>query len=300
MHFCSMVVISLLSGMAVAQDAAQQMQMQQAQQQLTQQQLDLVNQQQLNQGVDPGLAGYRLGVASPRLKQEAGTEPGTVLVRMEARSRGASIFYTTDGWTPTAASKRYLGPITLRRSTTVRAIAFSAGGFRSRVSLLPVNLISSTPVNINPGPIRITQLSPGTKLPLIFSASVSSRGEKVGDRLPVSLADDLFVDGKLAAQKGAAIEAVVTNVDNSHVQGLPGVLSFSALSLRLRDGTSVPLLGVETMEGTDHTMKANVADIVPLGGLMVHGKDAVIPAGQRFEAQVTKPIHQSASASQIP
>ena len=301
MHVCSLAVLSILSGAAVAQDTAQVMQMQQQQvlqQQITQQQMDLVNQQLLNQDINAGLAGYKLGVRTPQLKHEAGTEPGTVVVSMEDESRGASIFYTTDGWTPTAASERYMGPITLRRSVTVRAIALAPGGVRSYVSALPVEVTSKAPVELESGSIRIARLSSGTRLPLVFSALVSSRGKKVGDRLPVSLAGDLFVDGKLVAQKGAAIEALVTHVDNSHVQGLPGVLSFSAQSLRLQDGTTVSLLGVETMEGADHTRKANIASIIPLAGLAVHGGDAIIPAGTRFDADVRKPSEQTASLSQ--
>lgn len=234
MRACSFVVLSMLSGASVAQVAAQmaqqqllqqqitqQQQQQLLQQQITQQQLDLINQQQLNQNVNASLAGYHLGVRAPQLKQEAGTEPGTVVLHMEDRSRGASIFYTVDGWTPTAASERYMGPVTLRRSVTVRAIALAAGGVRSYVSVLPIDVSSKTPVNLESHPVRIAQLSSGTKIPLVFSASVSSRGQKVGNRLPVSLEDDLFVGGKLAAQKGAIVEAVVTQVDNSHVQGLP-------------------------------------------------------------------------------
>ncbi len=65
MHVCSLAVLSILSGAAVAQDTAQVMQMQQQQvlqQQITQQQLDLVNQQLLNQDISAGLAGYKLGV----------------------------------------------------------------------------------------------------------------------------------------------------------------------------------------------------------------------------------------------
>jgi hypothetical protein len=146
MRFCSLALICLVGGTAGAQDAAQQMQMQQQQvlqQQLTQQQIDLVNQQQMNQASAAGLGGYRIGVGAPHLQQQPGTEPGTVVVRMEDPSRGASIFYTTDGWTPTAASKRYVGPITIRQSVTLQAIAIVAGGLRSHVSVLPIQPVQS-------------------------------------------------------------------------------------------------------------------------------------------------------------
>ena len=305
MRFCPFLLSLLLSGTAVAQDATQQLlqlqqqqvqqlQQQQLQQQLTQQQLDLINQQQLALAADASLAGYRLGVRSPRMWQQAGAEPGTIVVHMQDPSRGASIFYTTDGWTPTAASNRYAGPITIRSKVTIRAIAIVAGGLRSYVSVLPLTPTPLKPVIWASSSVGVQQLSSGIVLPLMFSASVSSRGAKVGDQLPVLLAEDLFLGDKLAAPKGTPVEAVVTQVDNSHVQGLPGILSFSARSIRLQDGRTVSLLGVETLEGADHTKKAEVASIIPLGGLTVHGGDAIILVGARFEAEINDSLNQSA------
>jgi hypothetical protein len=127
---------------------------------------------------------------------------------------------------------------------------------------------------------------------LVFAETVTSQGKRVGDHLPVCLADDLFVNGQLAAPKGTSVEAIVTEVDNSHVQGLPGVLSFSLQSIRLEDGSTFPLLGVETMQGADRTKKAHIASIFPLGGLAVHGGDALIAAGTRLEAEVKEPLNQ--------
>ncbi len=301
MRFCPFLLSLIVSGTAAAQDATQQiLQMQQQQmqqiqqQQWQQQQLDLINQQQLALGANAGLAGYRLGVRSPRIQQEPGAEPGTIVIHMQDPSRGASIFYTTDGWTPTAASNRYAGPITVRSKVTVRAIAIVAGGLRSYVSALPLAPTMMTPV-MTSGSVRVQQLSSGIRLPLIFSVSVSSRGTKVGDQLPVLLAVDLFLGDKLVAPKGSPVETVVTQVDNSRVQGLPGILSFSARSIRLQDGTTVSLLGVETMEGANHMKKAEVASIVPLGGVMVHGGDAIIPGGARFEGVIQDSLNRSAS-----
>lgn len=306
MRFPFLALICMLAGTAAAQDATQQaMQMQQqivqqqiVQQQINQQQINLINQQQMNQASVAGLGGYRIGVRAPRFQQQPGTEPGTVVVRIEDPSRGASIFYTTDGWTPTAASERYVGPITIRQNVTLQAIAMVAGGLRSYVSVLPVQPGAGAVTPQYPDALHVPSLEPGTRLTLVFAKSVSSQGKRVGDALPICLADDLFVNGKLAAPKGTSIEAVVTQVDNSHVQGLPGVLSFSVRSIRLENGQTVPLLGVETMEGADRTKKADIVSILPLAGLAVHGGDAQITAGTRLEAEVTGALSQGNPGSE--
>jgi hypothetical protein len=67
-------------------------------------------------------------------------------------------------------------------------------------------------------------------------------------------------------------------------------------SIRLGDGSTVPLSGFETMEGSDHTRKANIASIFPLGGLAVHGGVARIAAGMRLEAKVEAPLNQQGYA----
>ena len=294
MRFSFVTLLCVLGGTVVAQDATQLaiQQQQITQQQITQQQINLINQQQMNQASTAGLESYQLGLRAPQLRQKPGTQPGTVVVTMNNKARGASVFYTTDGWTPTAASERYVGPVTVRENVTLRAIAIGAGGLRSYVSVLPPDT-GDTPTAVESGVLRVGSLDPGTHLPLVFDKPVSSRGMKVGDRLPVSLADDLFVNGHLAAAKGAPVEAVVTEVDNSRIQGLPGALSFAVQSIRLQNGVTISLLGVETMEGTDRTKKAMVASIIPLGGLAVHGGDAQITAGARLEAEVARPTDQN-------
>ena len=300
MRFWSFAAVLLFTECANAQDSTQQLlqlqqqqQMQLSQQQIAQQQLDLINQQQLTQAANTNLAGYRLGVRAPRLRQLPSPTMGSAVATMEDASRGASIFYTTDGWTPTAVSSRYVGPVTVRQGTTLRAIAIAPGGFRSYVSVLPVYTGAKPSTPQIPGANGLHQTESETQVSLVFTDSVSSRGEKVGNRLPIDLAEDLVLNGKLVAVKGTPVDAFVTQVDNSHVQGLPGVLSFTVQSIHLQDGSTVALLGLETMEGEDHTKKANVISIVPLAGLAVHGGDALIPAGARLQAVVKGPVGQT-------
>ncbi|MFT4112884.1 chitobiase/beta-hexosaminidase C-terminal domain-containing protein [Silvibacterium sp.] len=315
MRCSSWLVLSffVLAGKAaLAQDATQQIVQQQSiqimqqqalqAQQTAQQNVDLINQQQLAQNTNQNLAGYQLALRTPRLKQTAGKDPGTILVEMQDASRGASIFYTTDGWTPTAISSRYMGPVTIRHSGVIRAIAIAPGGQRSRVLVFPVTVPGgATPVSevsAQKTALQLSSLTEGARLPLVFTEAVTSRGKKVGDPLPIALAEDLLVDGKLLAPKGTPVQAVVTQVDNSHIAGLPGVLSFAVQSIHPPGGEIISLRGAETMEGADRTARAGALGFIPFAALTVHGGDALIPAGTRLKASITKPPAEESLSTQ--
>jgi hypothetical protein len=71
--------------------------------------------------------------ARPKFSVKPGAYASAVQVKIRDASRGAVIYYTTDGWTPTAESTRYTGPITIDSTTTLQAIAIAPLAARSRV-----------------------------------------------------------------------------------------------------------------------------------------------------------------------
>jgi len=77
-------------------------------------------------------ASYTLNAAAPEISPPGGRYPGLVTVTMSSASPNATIFYTTNGSTPTAESARYTGPIVLHSSETVTAIAAETGFTASR------------------------------------------------------------------------------------------------------------------------------------------------------------------------
>jgi hypothetical protein len=65
--------------------------------------------------------------AKPTFSPGSGTYSSTQTVTISSSTPGATIYYTTDGSTPTASSQSYSGPITVSKSETVSAIAVASG-----------------------------------------------------------------------------------------------------------------------------------------------------------------------------
>jgi Legume lectin domain/Chitobiase/beta-hexosaminidase C-terminal domain len=72
--------------------------------------------------------------ATPTFSPAAGTYTATQLVTISDTTNGATIYYTTNGTTPTAASTPYTGPISVSASETLEAIAVASGQSASAVA----------------------------------------------------------------------------------------------------------------------------------------------------------------------
>jgi N-acetylneuraminic acid mutarotase len=76
---------------------------------------------------------YGAAAAEPTLSVPAGTYTASQDVSISDTTSGASIYYTTDGTTPTTVSTLYSGPVTVSSSETLQAIATASG-----YSIIPV------------------------------------------------------------------------------------------------------------------------------------------------------------------
>jgi membrane protease subunit (stomatin/prohibitin family) len=296
-------------GMMAAQQAAQQAT--QAAQQASQQANEQMNQaaQQANQTMMQNAQQAAQNnppcdrcVAKPKFSVKPGPYSSALKVRMRDSTRGAIIYYTTDGWTPTASSTRYLGAITISSTTSVQAIAISPYGYRSRVATaayilngLPATAPAPQPVAQAPNAASNTAsftpakvwLAQGTAVPLLFAADVSSNTAQVGDKIPMTLAEDLTADGMVVATKGTPAVATITEVDKTGMGGTPGQVSFQVDSLQA-GRVLVKLHGGAAKQGQDEhatSMGLMLVPVVPVG-VFVHGKQAEIKQGAAFTAFV--------------
>ncbi|MBK8972139.1 MAG: chitobiase/beta-hexosaminidase C-terminal domain-containing protein [Hahellaceae bacterium] len=72
--------------------------------------------------------------AAPSFSPAEGSFTGPVNVSLSSATAGASIYYTQDGSTPSAASTLYTGAFTLSGSATVKALAVASGLANSSVA----------------------------------------------------------------------------------------------------------------------------------------------------------------------
>jgi hypothetical protein len=83
---------------------------------------------------DVASATYTLQAATPTFNPPGGTFVVPTLVSISDSSPGVTIYYTTNGTTPTTASTEYTGQILVVTTTTIKAIAVRAGWSQSPVA----------------------------------------------------------------------------------------------------------------------------------------------------------------------
>jgi hypothetical protein len=297
-------VVAQDPGMQAAQQATQMATQaaQQANDQMMQasQQANQTAMQNAQQAAQNTLECYRCFAAKPKFSVKPGAYSKAVTLKLKDSTRGAVIYYTTDGWTPTADSNRYTGPIRIDSTTTVQAVAISPYGGRSRIATAvytlngvpPTTPVSQTAVGaLNPvaepsAPAKLL-LARGTAVPLVFASDVSSKTADVGDKISLALAQDLKIGAVVVIKKGTPAVATVTEVDNTGMGGAPGEVFVQVDSLQT-GSVLIKMHGTAAKEGQDKVGKAVGLMFVPFVpvGIFVHGKDAEIKQGASFIAFV--------------
>ncbi len=91
-----------------------------------------------------GLMGATPQAAVPVLNPGGESFAGSVSVAITDSTPGASIFYTTNGSTPTTSSRKYTVPINVTASETINAMASASGYLPSAVASETYNLQSQS------------------------------------------------------------------------------------------------------------------------------------------------------------
>jgi hypothetical protein len=124
-----------------------------------------------------GTAAYTINLstaATPTFNPPAGTYTQTGSVTISDTTPGATIYYTTNGTTPTTSSTKYTSPVPLTASTTIEAIAVAANYTQSAVgsATYTINLSTAATPTFNPpagtytqtGSVTISDTTPGATI----------------------------------------------------------------------------------------------------------------------------------------
>jgi hypothetical protein len=110
-----------------------------------------------------GSAAYTISsvAATPAFTPAGGTYTSTQMVTISTMTPSATIYYTSNGSTPTTGSAVYSGLITISASETIRAIAVSAGYSNSAVGSATYTITSAgattTGLTASPNPVATGQ-----------------------------------------------------------------------------------------------------------------------------------------------
>src|SRR5205823_9871507 len=107
-------------------------------------------------GVASATYTIQVPAATPVLSPGGGTFTSSVAVTLTDSTSGATIYYTTDGSTPTTASTPYSGPITVTKTQTVKAIAAAPGFATSALASATYTIQVPAPTSApRPGPASL-------------------------------------------------------------------------------------------------------------------------------------------------
>lgn len=116
---------------------------------------------------------------APNITPKGGTYVGATVVTISTGAFSGDIYYTLDGNDPTTASNKYLGPITILATGTLKARAFKSGLDPSPIVsahfIIQADTVAPTVISVN------AQYDP-TKITVVFSEVVTkASAEAVGN-----------------------------------------------------------------------------------------------------------------------
>jgi RHS repeat-associated protein len=179
------------------------------------------------------VAAYTVGaiVATPTFSPAAGTYPSAQSVTISDATNGASIYYTTNGATPSTSSTLYTGPIAVSSNETLQAIAVDTGENNSSVASAAYTIMPTvaTP-SISPAPgtyssvqsVTITDSTIGATIYYTTDGTQPTTSSTVYSG-PISVSNSLTIQA-IAAETGDNTSSVAAA---AYVINIPSVITVS-------------------------------------------------------------------------
>jgi hypothetical protein len=184
---------------------------------------------------------------------------------------GVTIYFTTNGTTPTTSSTIYTGPINVSWNQTVQAIAVGAGytGSVLATASYTINIVGTTYVNYPNGGFTASSLSlnygatvTGGLLQLTDGGTGENRTAWFATRVPVQN----FVTDFTFQQLNAAADGMTFTIQNDNVWALGGA------------GAGLGYQGIPQSVAVKFDIYNNVSEGADSTGLYTNGAAPTVPA----------------------
>ncbi|MDQ2832575.1 MAG: DUF6067 family protein [Acidobacteriota bacterium] len=233
-----------------------------------------------------GSAAYTItsATATPTFSPAAGTYNSAVTVTISDATSGATIYYTTNGTTPTTSSTVYSAAISVSASETVKAIAAKSGYTNSAVASATYTLKAATPT-FSPAAgtyataqtVTVSDVTPGVTLYYTTNGTTPTTSSTVYSApISVPVTETLKVLATRSGYTNSAIGSAAYTISAGTLPngwtdldigapGLAGSASYTATTFTVKGGgadiwgTSDQFNYVETAASGNLTITARVA-----------------------------------------
>jgi Chitobiase/beta-hexosaminidase C-terminal domain/Legume lectin domain len=177
-----------------------------------------------------GLTNGVAPASAPVLNPPGGSYGTAVQVSMTSTTPNSSIYYTTDGSSPSTDSTLYTGPMTLSFTTTIKAIAVANGFLQSATSIATYTISSQTaPPIFSPAPgtyvtaqsVTLTDDSPNAVIYYTTNGTTPTHSSTVFSK-PIVVSTTTTIEA-IASSPGLNGSPVVTGVYTINPNGTTSI-----------------------------------------------------------------------------
>ncbi len=265
--------------------------------------------------------GGTIPASTPTFSPSAGTYSSAQSVTISDATSGATVYYTTDGSTPTTSSTKYTAPISVGSSESLEAIAVVAGDTNSAVASAAYTITPQVTVatpSFSPGPgtytsaqsVSISDATPGATINYTTNGSTpTASSTPYTGPIAVSSTETLqaiaVATGDTNSAVSSAIYTITTQAATPAFSPAAGTYS-SAQSVSISDATSGATIYYTTNGTTPSTSSTRYTGPIPVSTTqtleaiaVVTGdtNSAVASATYTITAQAATPTFSPASGT---
>jgi hypothetical protein len=153
------------------------------------------------------------------------------------------------------------------------------------------NTSGSTSTNASIDPSTQRELKSGTQFTVEIAWDLNSKYIQSGQTVDFKVAGDVVIDNKTVITGGTSLQGIVVNSEKAKGLGKEGKLDIQLNNAKAVDGQTVQLSGYLSKAGDNKT-----TETVVIGALLfwpvlfAKGKEAIIPAGSKFNTTVSQTV----------